>query len=335
MNRPGILAGLSIAAVTSIAAAMSLVWTSDARGQASKRPFIPRASDIRPIQPAPAGPPSSASSPGQPGDALAPSPGEHKRAAFDGDDYTYIGNVQSFKNFTYKQDDMTVTGLTGHYNKKTLVLDGEGSLVMDDPKYHVTGEKAHYNDKPDVKTAVILGHVVIVVKPKSSTSPDGANADVDREKSKGATAYCDRLDYFKLKDVALLTGHVIFKQKIVDDDGKTIERTVTADHAEYDRGADKMHLFAPVDLKDTEDQDMHFDRDVYVGTKEGAESVQSDGPFHGHLNPPKDENKGGAKPDEKSKQPGAAAEAAGGTGGARKQPPPAGDAGSAPPKTKP
>jgi hypothetical protein len=39
-----------------------------------------------------------------------------------------------------------------------------------------------------------------------------------------------------------------------------------------------MHLFAPVDAKDTDNQEMHFKKDVFVGTKEGEETLKSDGP---------------------------------------------------------
>ena len=154
----------------------------------------------------------------------------------------------------------------------------------------MTGEKARYDNSPTVKVAVITGSVVIVMKPKDKPAANPAD-DVDKEKSKGATAYCDRLDYHKLKDFSVLTGHVVFKQKITKDDGKMVERTVTAEHAEYDGAANQMHLFAPVELMDTEDQAFHFDKDVFVGTKEGEETVKSPGRFKGKINVPEDEDK--------------------------------------------
>ena len=57
-------------------------------------------------------------------------------------------------------------------------------------------------------------------------------------------------------------------------DGHFSQRTLTAEHAEFDGKTGTLHLFPPVDMKDTDNQSGHFDQDVFVGTKEGEESVR-------------------------------------------------------------
>jgi hypothetical protein len=91
--------------------------------------------------------------------------------------------------------------------------------------------------------------------------------------------YCDRIDDYYERQFVILSGHLVFKQQITKSDGKTLERILTAEHAEYDGKANRLHHFAPVDLKDTDNQSGHFDQDVVVGTKEGEETVQSKGRF--------------------------------------------------------
>jgi hypothetical protein len=79
-------------------------------------------------------------------------------------------------------------------------------------------------------------------------------------------------DYYKRKFV-ILRGHLVFRQKFTKDSGKVVERTLTAEHAEYDIKTDRMVLFAPVDGHDTDGQTFHSEFDMTVGTKKGAEKL--------------------------------------------------------------
>ena len=56
-----------------------------------------------------------------------------------------------------------------------------------------------------------------------------------------------------------------------------VERTLTAEHAEYDQKTERLLLFAPVNGQDTDGQEMHSESDMLVGTKEGAETLATQG----------------------------------------------------------
>lgn len=254
--------------------------------QRSVRPFIPRPSDIRPITAPQTIPPASVPPLAA---KTAPSQTPRKRQISDKpkqpvDFYGEDGfldaksDTMSAREFTYKDRDTVVTGAKARWNKKTEVLDAEGNLALDDPKHHVTGEKAHVDDSKKSKLAIITGSVIIVLKPKDKAAGSAAS-DVEGEKGKGGTITCDRVDDYYDREFSILTGHLIFKQSITKDDGHVVERTVTSDHAEYDGKANKLHLFAPVDMTDTDEQEAHFKSDVFVGTKEGEETVESKGAF--------------------------------------------------------
>ena len=318
------LAGMASAFVV---AAGGLVGNVGAQ-QRGSRPFIPRPSEMRPLSRAlpsalPA-PPSTARATGQSPPPTTKATGDsQKHADLDLLDPTVDERtgITTGRDVVYKEDDMVVTGAKARYtrfNKNTGMLEAEGNLVLDDPKYHITGDKASYDNRANAKIAIVTGTVVIVIKPKDKPS-DTNPSDVAKQKSNGATIYCDRLDYFRNKKFVVLTGHLIFKQTITKDNGRTVERTMTAEHAEHDQKADKMHLFAPVEVKDTDDQEGHFDKDVFVGTKEGEETLQSSGRFKGKINVDSDDadDTKGTTPDPKKPEPGKEPQGAG-----KQDPPP-------------
>ncbi len=293
-----------IGSVIAIAAIGVLAANAQQRGV---RPYIPRAGEVRPIsRPQPPAIPQPAASKTSGGEAQPavkqPVPKQdgdaQKQGIIDMEDTTWDQktDVTTGRDLTYKEDDMVVTGAKARYKrftKKTGLLDAEGNLVMDDSKYHITGEKGSYDSRPNAKLAIITGSVVIVIKPKDKSADPNAS-DVESEKGRGGTIYCDRVEYYRAKKYTILTGHLVFKQKIKKDNGQTVERTLTAEHAEHDKNVEKLHLFAPVDMKDTDDQEGHFDKDVFIGTKEGEETLQSSGRFKGTFNVESDdEDKGG------------------------------------------
>jgi lipopolysaccharide assembly outer membrane protein LptD (OstA) len=263
--------------------------------QTRPKPFVPNPSSVRPIgrsQP-PAVPSPAAKNPppaDPPVSTAASGDTKQKQAKIEIQFDPYLDQKTGFRSgrmITYTVDDMKVTGDKGRYNKNTKVLEADGNLVMDDAKHHVTGDKAHVDDSKKAKLAIITGHVVIVLKAKD----DSQNTeDVQKEKSKGAVITCDRVDDYYKKEFVILTGHLVCKQKITKSDGHMVERTLTADHAEYDGKANKLHLFAPVDMKDTDDNKGHFDDDAFAGTKEGEETIESKGRFTGTFNVEEDKS---------------------------------------------
>jgi len=255
--------------------------------QRSARPYIPRPSEVHPLSrgqaqasqlpgPLPSDKTGTILPPAQP--PAKPNDPAQKYGQFQAASGTVDENTGMItaRDFVYTVDDMKVTGVNGRYNKDTKVLDAENNLALDNPKHHVTGDKAHV-DNGKAKLAVFTGNVVIVIKPKDKSAELGS-ADIASEKSKGGTITCDHVDDYYKKQFVILRGHLTFKQKITKKNGATVERTLTADHAEYDGKNDKMHLFAPVELVDTDDQKGHFKDDVFIGTKEGEETLKTDGP---------------------------------------------------------
>ena len=276
--------------------------------QHSTRPFVPRPSDVRPLSRGQA-PASQFSSP-RPLDTVMPAQqvtplaksndpvqkyGVLKAASGTMDEKT---GIITARDFIYTVDDMKVTGINGRYYTNTKVLDAETNLALDDPKHHVTGDKAHV-DNGKAKLAVFTGSVVIIVKPKDKPAEPGAN-DVANGKGKGGTITCDHVDDYYKKQFVILRGHLIFKQKITKKNGAMVERTLTAEHAEYDGKNDKMHLFAPVELVDTDNQEGHFTTDVFIGTKEGEETIKSDGPATFKFIVPEDKDDPGNAPADNS-----------------------------------
>src|SRR5437879_1153272 len=100
---------------------------------------------------------------------------------------------------TYRRDETVITGNKAQHNDETKILDAEGNLVLDDPKHHVTGDKAHVEQNKSL--AIITGNVVIVLKPEEEAANNGAppatGSENDRqkvgsEKKHGGTITCDR-----------------------------------------------------------------------------------------------------------------------------------------------
>jgi lipopolysaccharide export system protein LptA len=205
--------------------------------------------------------------------------------------------ISTGRNFTYRERDTVITGQKAQYNEKQNRLLAEGELVLDDPKHHVVGDKADV-DNSKRKLAIITGNVIITIKPKaeqSASPPEGtvptapvtppAEAVKNDEKEnassvrgKGVKIFCDRVEsqYDRRKKYVKIFGKTVkFTQKFTNKDGKEVERTVIAEHAEYDGIKDELVLFAPVKATDTEGQVMNFSGKVRVGTKEGEEWLES------------------------------------------------------------
>ncbi len=226
--------------------------------------------------------------------------------------------------FHYVEHDTTMTCAQLHYNDHKKVMVMEGDIVMEDPDHRITGEKANV-DYGNKKLAIITDNVVLTLKSESKEHagdagkgapspaaskgnvgvapidpPDKATAapasdnskqeeNVGKARQRGGTATCDRLDDYYKKKFAILRGHLVFKQKFTDDDGKEVERTVTAEHGEYDGKTEILVLFAPVDVHETTGREMHFDGNVTLHTKEGGEALQSQSKFKGKLPLPDDD----------------------------------------------
>ncbi|HZT40803.1 MAG TPA: hypothetical protein VFA07_01370 [Chthonomonadaceae bacterium] len=203
-----------------------------------------------------------------------------KGVSIDASTHLYRGRDMRFY---FPDEKRTVTGDTGSYNDQTKIIDAEGHIVIDDPKHRITGDKAHVENGKQ-KLAIISSNVVAVIKPDqqpagSSASP-GEKEDVGSARQHGATITCDRLeDYFR-KNYIVMHGHFVGKQNFRDKDGKEIERTLTAEHAEYDGKKEILLLYPPVDEHDNEGRQIHFDSLVTVGTHTGAETLEANGPFH-------------------------------------------------------
>lgn len=218
--------------------------------------------------------PPTVSGPAIPKDAAKPEP---KKGRFSGDEVTsdIQTGITTARDIKYTEDDTVVTGDKGRYNKTTRQLFAQGHLVMDDPKHHVTGGKADVDNKK--KIAIITENVVMVLKPAPDKANEKADASVNSERKQGIVITCDRVeDYYKRK-FTILRGHLVFKQKIKKKDGSMVERTLTAEHAEYNGATDKMLLFTPVKAHDSDGQTSVFEKDVLLGTKEGEETLETKG----------------------------------------------------------
>lgn len=192
----------------------------------------------------------------------------------DGDVDTKTG-IGTGKNVVYTEGEMKFTGQSAVYNDNTKELVTQGNLVLDDPKHHVTGDKCHvYSSK---RRAVMSGNIVITLKPSTPDPNLPNNSDRSKQSQYPVIITCDNADDYYKKNFIILTGHLVFKQMYMKNNGKMVERTVTADHAEYDGKANKLHLFKPVKSYDSDGQKGEFESDVFVGTKEGEETLTSSG----------------------------------------------------------
>ncbi len=186
-------------------------------------------------------------------------------------------------NFRYTEEDTVITGDNARYNRETKFLQATGNLVLDTKKYHITGGKADV-DNGKKKLAIITENVVIVMKPSEKkeaapTPKEGSEKDasLSDEKGKGVLITCDRVESQYKKKYIKMFGNLVFKQKVKKKNGTEIERILFAEHAEYDDKLEVLHLFKPVRGEDTDGQKAKFDTDVFVGTKEGEETLYSSG----------------------------------------------------------
>ncbi len=186
------------------------------------------------------------------------------------------------KNVVYTEGNMKFTALTAVYNDNTRQLDAQGNLELDDPKHHVTGDKSHVDRKK--QQAIITGGVIITLKPTPQDPNVPANPDTAKQRQYPVIITCDRVEDSYKKDFIVLTGHLIFKQNILKDNGKMVERTLTSEHAEYDGKSNQLHLFQPVKAHDSEGQTIDFENDAFVGTKEGDETLTTPGKSTVHFN---------------------------------------------------
>jgi hypothetical protein len=320
---------LKLAGVLSSAALVGLLAVAAARqtppktSPGSKSP-VPSPSDQRQRQPTP--PPTAKSDP-PPAAKSNPSPlpaatstqnanQKYDDLYLDKPELDETTGLWTGTHFTYRRDDTVITGDKARHNNKTRILDAEGNLTLDDPKHHVTGDKAHV--ERDKSLAVITGNIVIVLKPEKEEANAGAPTSADTgndsqkvqsEKKHGGTVTCDRVDDDYKRKYSILNGHLVFKQHILRKNGETLDRTLTAEHAEYDGKQDKMVLFKPVDGTDSDGQKLHTDDDVIIGTKEGAETIQFKGKVFVQFVQPKEDdadkdNKPPAKPEKNPATPG-------------------------------
>jgi len=195
--------------------------------------------------------------------------------------------IETADNFTYRSKDTVITGAKVRHNTKLKILDAEGKLALDDPKHHMTGDKAHVEE--DKKLAVFDGNVMLVMKPEETAADSGANKEPDKgkedqdvgvEKKFGGVVNCDHVEYYysTKRKFSILKGHLVFTQHKKNSDGTFLDRTITAEHAEYDGVKEQLRLFKPVAGHDSDGQDFDTDGDVIVFTKEGEEKVQFLGP---------------------------------------------------------
>ena len=212
--------------------------------------------------------------------------------ADEGFDTSSKTGISTGNKITYIEKDMVVHAKYGKYNKKTKELFAEDNLSLDDAKQHITADKIHVFDEPSKKLAVLTGNVIIKVKPSTPkpedpkasittapvTPPSGAKPakiESDKPEQRGnITVYSEVAEYSYKKKMLLLKGHVKFVQIIKDDDGKETTRTLLADRAEYDMNAEKMVIYPDPVMTDTDGAEAHFSGKLYIGTKEGEETLK-------------------------------------------------------------
>jgi hypothetical protein len=225
-------------------------------------------------------PPEIANGKQKPKDAKEPKYADLELFNAKHDDKTGIATGTKFR---YVEEDLVMTGDNAQYNNKTEFLKADSNLIMENKRYRVTGGKADI-DNSKKKLAIITENVIIVLKPNEkkepppSTSKEETNkADINEERGRGVTITCDRVEALWKKKFIKMFGNLVFKQKVKKKDGLEVERTLFAEHAEYDDKKEVLHLFKPVRGEDTEGQKVEFEKDVFIGTKEGEETLQTPG----------------------------------------------------------
>lgn len=239
----------------------------------SRKPAVPSSSAARTV------PPVSSSAPAQ--DEMAHM---HFLGGFRGSGRTHVVTGGRFE---YREKDAVITGDIARWDDSKKILDASGHLVFDDPSHHATGDRAHVEDQKGLSD--IRENVILILKPQGSVGSGGEalgtgggaagagsghDADADSMKRHGVKVTCDHVeDEYRRKYVKLF-GHLTFFQSFVDDEGKSVERTVTAQHAEYDGKAETMTFYPPVEGHDNRGQTFKSAKEVMrVGTKSGDEWI--------------------------------------------------------------
>lgn len=199
--------------------------------------------------------------------------GDNDLAVFDGDDFKSVTKTQisTAHHFTYTRGSRVITGDNGRYDKKNHILDADGHMVMDDPEHHGTCQKAHVEESKAL--AVLTGDVVLTLKPQTPAPSDNPN-DISAGKNQGAVVTCDQVDSYYKKKFTVLHGHLVFKQHILREGQEPLDRTGTAEHAEYDDKNEVLTLFPPVLGHDSDESQFYSnDKQVVIVTKSGEETI--------------------------------------------------------------
>ena len=207
-----------------------------------------------------------------PASAAPPATGKSKLTLvnFELDEQTGIGTGHDF---IYKTGDTVITGDNARYDKNKEILDADSHLVMDDPQRHVTGDKSHVDRGKALLVAT--GNVVLTMKPEATAPGADKGENVAGAKKQGGVITCDQVDSYYKRKFNILRGHLTFKQHILRPGKAPLDRTVTAEHAEYDGKKEILVLFAPVKGEDSDGSKFNSDKNpVTIGTKSGAERIE-------------------------------------------------------------
>jgi lipopolysaccharide export system protein LptA len=272
-----------------LALGASGLWTAQAVPQSPAKPAQkPSQKETPSLAPAPVLPPMKGEAPPK----KDPKMGNLSMVDWKHNDRT---KISTGRDFTYKSDDVIFTGDSLIYNTEHKTLLASGNLKADDIDYTITGGKADVDDGKK-KLAIITENVVIVMKPKKKeAAQEGDPANAKKERDRGITITCDRVENSYKKKFVTLKGHLTFRQEVEKEDGKKVTRYLTAEYAEYDGKAERLHLFKPVAGRDDEGQQSVFDEDVFVGTKEGEETIETKGKVVHTFIVPEDEEEGTPK----------------------------------------
>ncbi len=234
--------------------------------------------------------------------ATATAQGGNDLSEFEGEDFKSVNKSQTTTahHFTYTRGSRVITGDNGRYDKKNGVLDADGHMVMDDPEHHGICQKAHVEETKAL--AVLTGDVVLTLKPQTPAAGDNPN-DISAGKNQGAVVTCDQVDSYYKKKFTVLRGHLVFKQHILRAGQEPLDRTGTAEHAEYDDKNEVLTLFPPVLGHDSDETQFYSnDKKVIITTKSGEESITgAHGKVISHVKEtPEDDNPANAGQDKKT-----------------------------------
>jgi len=163
-------------------------------------------------------------------------------------------------------------------HRKDHILDVKGDVTIRNPQADVSGDGGTVDYTSHVRTATLIGNVVMIIKPKKTDelqtkqSASPSNSDNDAEIRKyPLEVHCDKIvyEYAKDKKHALLTGDFHIIQKLPD---KT--RTLTADHAEWIGLEDKIILYPPVHVQDNKGFQGDTDEQVVILTGKGNDTIK-------------------------------------------------------------